>query len=94
MHDDTILTAIDEAIGATTLCSCGMEFHLNERNEVLWLECPTFSASTRLPARLVAFFREMTHDRRAVAALPSRPVLAPVSVTRSVPVPVPAVARG
>ena len=94
MTDNTILTAIDEALGASALCNCGMEFHLSERNDVLWLECPTFSGSSRLPDRLAIFVRLMTHDRRPVAALPSRPVLAPLTVARQVAVSIPVAVRG
>ena len=93
MNDDLILTAIDEALGASTLCACGKEFHLTERAEMLWLECPTFSGSTRLPARLTTFVREMTHDRRVVAALPTRPVVAPFIVARPVAVSRPVAVR-
>jgi len=93
VNDDTILTAIDEAAGGAALCNCGMEFHLSERDEVLWLECPTFSGSSRLPARFATFVRLMTHDRRAVAALPSRPVIAPVAITRPVVVSRPVAVR-
>jgi len=94
VNDDMILTAIDEAVGASALCACGKEFHLEERDDVLWLECPTFAGSSRLPARLATFVHEMTHDRRAVAALPSRPVLVPVAVARQVAVSRPVTVRG
>ena len=94
MRDDTILTAIDEALGASARCTCGKEFHLAERGDLLWLECPTFAGTTRLPARAVFLFREMTHDRRPVAVLPSAPVAAPVAVTRPAAVSRPAVVRG
>jgi len=93
VNDNLIRTAIDEALGASALCACGKEFHLNERADMLWLECPTFSGSTRLPIRLATFVRDMTHDRRVVAALPTRPVVAPVIVARPVAVSRPVAVR-
>jgi len=94
MRDDIFLTAIDEAMGTTALCACGKEFTLVERGDMLWLECPTFAGVSRLPARAVSFFREMVHDRRPVAALPSTPVLVPVAVTLPVPASRPVTVRG
>lgn len=77
MRDDIILIAIDEALGATDRCTCGHEYHLAERDDTLWLECPAFAGASRLPARVAFFLRELAHDRRPVAALPSRPAAVP-----------------
>jgi hypothetical protein len=94
VRDDIILTAIDEAVGSKALCACGKEFHLTERGDMLWLECPTFAGPTRLPASAASFLRELVHDRRPVAALPSAPALVPVAVTVPVTISRPVSIRG
>lgn len=77
MRDDSILLAIDEALGANSRCTCGRELFPRERADMLWLECPVFAGASRLPARLADYGRQFTHDRRPMAALPR---LAPVAV--------------
>ncbi len=77
MNDETLLIAIDDALGASSLCSCGKELRPVERDRTVWLECPAFTMPSRLPARVAAFFLESAHDRRPVAALPSSPSLVP-----------------
>jgi hypothetical protein len=96
MHDDTLLIAIDDALGASSLCACGHELVLAERDDTLWLECPEFTSSSRLPARLAAFLHDASHDRRPVAALPSRPAADPgvPGAPRPVPAARPVAVRG
>jgi hypothetical protein len=93
MRDDTILTAIDEAVGASARCDCGSELLIAEHGDALWLECPIFSSASRLPARLALFLREATHSRRIVAALPLAPSAAPVVAGQPVAATRPVVVR-
>jgi hypothetical protein len=87
MRDDTILTAIDEAVGSSARCACGKELHPTVDHDTVWLECPTFAGDSVLPARVAAFIRAITHDRRPVASLTVAPTTAPAaaSAVRSVP---------
>lgn len=92
MNDETLLFAIDDVFGASTLCACGKELRIAQHDGTVWLECPAYAGPTRFPARLAFFFRETTHDRRPVGALPtaSTPATAgtpvPAPVARPVPV--------
>jgi hypothetical protein len=92
MNDDSILFAIDDAAGASTLCACGKELRVTQHDGTVWLECPAYAGPTLFPARLAFFFREATHDRRPVGALPTAPTRAtagvshPASVARPVAV--------
>jgi len=94
MRDDTVLIAIDEGLGASDRCSCGKEFHLARHGDTLWLECPDFAGRTLLPARVAAFIRELSHDRRPVAALPCRPAGSPPATARTAHAPRPVAVRG
>jgi hypothetical protein len=84
MDDDTLLMTIDDALGASTVCSCGKELRAAVRDDTLWLECPVFAGPSRLPSRLMAFLCDSAHDRRPVGAL--RPTPAPISVATTVAV--------
>ncbi len=70
MNDDILLFTIDDAAGASTLCSCGKELRVAQHDGTVWLECPEYAGPTRLPARLAAFLLGSAHDRRPVGALP------------------------
>lgn len=82
MRDDSILLAIDEALGGNTRCTCGRELFPRERDAMLWLECPVFAGASWLPARIANFAREFAHDRRPMAPLPA---MAPVAVAVDAP---------
>lgn len=71
MNDDILLFAIDDAVGASAICSCGKELRAVERDRTVWLECPTFAMPSRLPARLATLLLDAAHDRRPVGTLPS-----------------------
>jgi len=90
---DTILTAIDEAMGESSRCECGKELLLGKRDDALWLQCPTFAEGSWLPGSMATFVRSFTHGRRIVAALPSAPAI-PVQAARAVSVAKPAAVRG
>lgn len=96
MRDHRILLAIDEAFGADTRCTCGRELFPRQRGDMLWLECPVFAGTSRLPARIADFAREFTHDRRPMAPIPAPvPVAAPLAAATRAAVPAvrPAAAR-
>lgn len=94
MRDDAILTAIDEALGASARCDCGHELLPAAHDDTLWLECPTFASASWLPARVARFFREIAHSRRVVAALPPAPLATSVAAVQPVVAARPVAARG
>lgn len=75
MRDDLILAAIDDALDGSNTCFCGNELLIALHEDTLYLECPVFESPTRLPAAIALFFREATHARRVVAALPPTPAV-------------------
>jgi hypothetical protein len=87
MRDDTILAAIDEALGSSTRCACGKELYPSADDDTVWLECPTFAGPSLLPAAVAAFIRSLTHDRRPVASLAPRPTEVDAAVVRPLPAP-------
>ena len=94
MNEDTLLAAIDDAVGASTLCTCGKELRIAERDGIVYLECPELAGPTRLPARLAAFLFDTTHDRRPVGTLSSAPVRAAVSARPAASLARPVAVRG
>lgn len=81
MNDTHVLEAIDAAQGRISFCPCGEPLTIGVHDGAAWLECPRFAQPTRLPSRLaflVAFAREVLHDRRFVVDVPAAPA-APVT---------------
>lgn len=94
MRHDTLLVAIEAALRTPTLCPCGETMDIAARDGSLWLECRSFGAPSRLPARFVDTFRSLVHARSYVC--PDAPDEAePETVVSPARVPVarPAVAR-
>ncbi|MEI7745706.1 MAG: hypothetical protein WCK58_18370 [Chloroflexota bacterium] len=71
MHADSILIAIDEALGAPATCQCNRELFPAERDGALYLECPSFSETSWLPARIAFFLDGAFHDQYLVDRLPA-----------------------
>lgn len=80
MNTDSVLIAIDRALGDTATCRCNRELFPIERAGSLYLECPTFSAGSWLPARVAAFLDGAFHDQYVVDRLPAAPVRKPANV--------------
>jgi hypothetical protein len=62
--------AIDDATRSPNFCNCGKYLAVVETVDAMWLECPTFSQPTRLPAALASGLRSILHDRRFVVEIP------------------------
>ena len=71
MNENSVLVAIEAALRSPAFCACGETLDLSAHDDVLWLECRTFSRPSRLPAAVAAFLREGFHDRRFVSDLPA-----------------------
>jgi hypothetical protein len=83
MHDDSILTAIDDALRGPAYCSCGKSLTVNARDAGIWLECHAYERPTRLPAPLALFIRDLGHERRLLIELPTDTTPAPMSASVS-----------
>ena len=77
MHENTAayentaaLVAIDAALQTPSWCACDKVLDLAAHDGALWLECPTFSQPTRLPAAVSRFVRTALHERSFVLDLP------------------------
>lgn len=78
MHDDSVLVAIDDATRTPRFCNCGKYLAVVETHDAMWLECPTYTAPTRLPAAVASLVRSLLHDREFVVEIPE-PLRRPVA---------------
>jgi len=78
MHDDSVLVAIEDATRTPNVCNCGNYLAVVESADAMWLECPTFTKPSRLPATVAATLRSINHDRQFVVEIPEA-LRAPVS---------------
>lgn len=67
MRDDSTMVAIEAALRSAGACLCGNALDIAAHDGALWLECPSFAAPTRLPARLARELRALAHSRMFVA---------------------------
>jgi hypothetical protein len=70
MHDDSVLVAIDDATRRPRFCNCGSYLAVVTTQDALWLECPAYTAPTRLPAAVASVIRSILHDREFVVEIP------------------------
>lgn len=70
MHDDSVLVAIEDATRTPNFCNCGKYLAVVQSDDAMWLECPTFTQPSRLPAVIAAFVRSTLHDRQFVVEIP------------------------
>jgi hypothetical protein len=81
MHDDSILVAIEDATRSPNFCNCGKHMAVVQTFDAMWLECPTFTQPSRLPAKVSSVLRSVLHDRQFVIEIPEelRTPVAPVT---------------
>lgn len=70
MHDDSVLVAIEDATRTPRFCTCGKYLAVVQTHDAMWLECPTYTAPTRLPAAVASLVRSVIHDREFVVEIP------------------------
>jgi hypothetical protein len=86
MTDTSVLVAIEAANASRSACLCGQSLDLSDHGGAIWLECPTLTAPSRLPAALSSFLRELAHDRSFVVELPEASDAEPALVNVGTPV--------